>query len=529
MYNLVIIDDEKNIIEGLKRIINWKQLNCKIIGSAKNGREGLALIQETSPDIAIIDINMPDFDGLTLISEIKKHVQTQCIILSGYSDFEYAQKGIQLNVLDYLLKPVEEEELISAVKKAQKKIELARLAQEQIINLKSSVHEIYKKNRVYVLKEFVSSIHENETSARSILEENNIKFDFTNYYVIAFQLKPEKTSPYFDSDTDNYFKKHFSPNSLIFEYSETELLVLYPVQSPLTSDFLYSKLRQAMAGIENDFIGSISCGVSQIRQNLFEVSFAFAEAHFLAIYSTATANTNIALYSDTKNIIPQNSQSLSIDLINELEKNIMFLNYKDLRDNVDKMFQHIINTSEYKMIDLQIYSTHLITECMKKLYELGIQYAEETTELFIQLTNLDESKTASNYLTLTTEFINSFEKTVNKFQKNSQPFNKNNIELIKKYILENINSDLSLESVSKAFFISPVYLSQLFKKDNNKGYFEFVQTAKFEKACELLKFSHMKIYEISNHLGYKDSKHFSKVFESKFGCTPSIYRKKSNT
>lgn len=124
MYKVVIIDDEPIIVEGLSRSINWKDAQCQVVGMAYSGEEGLKLIREEKPDIIFSDIRMPYMDGLTMIAAIKSEFpNTQITILTGYRDFDYAQRAIKLGVTRFLLKPSKMDELAEALRAMIKKLD----------------------------------------------------------------------------------------------------------------------------------------------------------------------------------------------------------------------------------------------------------------------------------------------------------------------------------------------------------------------------------------------------------------------
>lgn len=106
MYKVLIVEDEDIIRKGLMFMVNWQEAGCLVIGEAANGQEGLEKIRETRPDIVIVDINMPILDGLLMLEQSIGEYGYDAIIVSGYSEFEYAKKAITLGVTEYLLKPV---------------------------------------------------------------------------------------------------------------------------------------------------------------------------------------------------------------------------------------------------------------------------------------------------------------------------------------------------------------------------------------------------------------------------------------
>lgn len=121
MYRVVIIDDEPLIVEGLTKTMAWEKWNCQVAGTAYNGREGMEIIRRERPDIIITDIHMPKMDGLGMVAGLKSEFpDMQIIILTGYREFEYARKAIELGVLRFLLKPSKMNELEEAVEAAAK-------------------------------------------------------------------------------------------------------------------------------------------------------------------------------------------------------------------------------------------------------------------------------------------------------------------------------------------------------------------------------------------------------------------------
>nr|MCR4632049.1 response regulator [Treponema sp.] len=116
-FNVLIADDEENIRKGLKCIIDWEKIGCRICGEAANGKDAISQIIDLRPDLVILDIKMPGFTGIEVLSQVRNYFASDpsqmpaVLILSGYSDFDYAQKTMNLGASGYLLKPVDEVEL----------------------------------------------------------------------------------------------------------------------------------------------------------------------------------------------------------------------------------------------------------------------------------------------------------------------------------------------------------------------------------------------------------------------------------
>lgn len=126
MFKVLLVEDEAMIRNGLRYTFDWLQADCIVIGEAANGVEGLAKITELKPDIVIADVNMPLMDGITMIERCVEAVTCSFIIVSGYDEFHLAQKAVHLGVSEYLLKPLEQQQLLEALERAKGHIELKK-------------------------------------------------------------------------------------------------------------------------------------------------------------------------------------------------------------------------------------------------------------------------------------------------------------------------------------------------------------------------------------------------------------------
>ncbi len=139
MFNVLIVDDEPYIRKGLINIIDWKKLQCQICGEACDGVDGLEKIESLRPDIVFVDINMPEIDGLSMISKVKHLVpHTKFILLTGYRDFSYLQEAIKLGAFDYILKPSKIEEICEVVKRAVLELKYQSDEKEELNKIKES-------------------------------------------------------------------------------------------------------------------------------------------------------------------------------------------------------------------------------------------------------------------------------------------------------------------------------------------------------------------------------------------------------
>ena len=116
MYRVILLDDERIIVEGLRRVVKWADYDCEVVGAASDGRSGAALIRQLRPHILFTDIRMPGEDGLTMLAGLRAEFpDMQVTVLTGYRDFSYAQEAIRLGVTRFLLKPSRMDEIHEAL------------------------------------------------------------------------------------------------------------------------------------------------------------------------------------------------------------------------------------------------------------------------------------------------------------------------------------------------------------------------------------------------------------------------------
>ena len=132
-FTIILADDEQQILYGMKNGIDWESLGFSVVGTAQNGKEALELIEEYHPDLLISDIKMPGLSGLELAEYVSKNnLDTAVVLLTGFSEFEYAQKALRNGVLDYMLKPLRPKDILSTVERVKETLEKKRYKEKVV-------------------------------------------------------------------------------------------------------------------------------------------------------------------------------------------------------------------------------------------------------------------------------------------------------------------------------------------------------------------------------------------------------------
>lgn len=206
MFRVLIAEDEELIREGLKNILNWETMGFQIVYTATDGVDAYQYLENQSVDLIITDISMPQKNGLELIKDVREiDKNVRVIILTGYDDFDYARDALRLDVEDYLLKPIDEEELEKCVMKIKMKLQ----SQKEKSNLFSFLKgNIEWENNIEIKKQF-AFIDDYHIVSALILWEGDEEKGREIYY---------------------YLKETYKKEFLSFHYGDKEIYVIYQLE-----------------------------------------------------------------------------------------------------------------------------------------------------------------------------------------------------------------------------------------------------------------------------------------------------------
>ena len=203
MYKILIVDDERMIRMGIERTIQWEKIKIGQVFTAASAQQAMNIIEESHPDIMITDINMTEMSGLELVNEIKtKNQDMRIIILTGYERFEYARKALQLQVHDFLLKPIDEQELTDSIKRQVEELEEIKEKNARLLTVKRTEGVMQQEQLEAVMRDY---IHGNSLEPEKE-EEFLKKFHFTKDQDMRIGIIiPDRKSMAADSDDEKFY------------------------------------------------------------------------------------------------------------------------------------------------------------------------------------------------------------------------------------------------------------------------------------------------------------------------------------
>ncbi|MBC2579497.1 response regulator [Clostridium sp. DJ247] len=536
MYDIMIVDDEEIIRKGVIQYIDWNKYGYNIVAEAVNGKQAFEIAKDIKPQVILTDIYMPIMDGIEFAQKVKGILpETIFIFLSGYNEFMYAQKAIEIGVFRYLIKPLKVEELLSVLKEVSEELENAELERTKIKKFSKLIHE-----SLPLLKErfFLSLIKGNckENEIWSRLDYLNISIKAEKFFCIIislddyFNLIEERKQE--DINIIKFAIQHITKEILssiegtffMFEDKSNEIGILFCYNGTQLSNYLstlFPLVQHIQEYIRRFFKTSISIGIGRSCENINDVHKSYEEAEEALEYRTAFGKNSILYIEDIK---PTSKVSLSSDVfkkVNELVKSVKSVDLESAMKVTDNLFDIMTKNHLLKRDDIHLFLIEIISKLIRIVMEFDGDAERVYGDRFIQLSILnfdiieDIKGKLKGIIKSTIEFINLRQKTANK----------NFIQKAKNFIDVNYcKEELSLSMVAESVHISPAYLSQIFKHVMGESFIEYLTKVRINYGKKLLKETNLKTYEVAFQVGYNDAQYFSSCFKKIVGTSPTNYR-----
>ena len=526
MYKLLIVDDEALARIGLQTMIeNLFSDSITVVGSAQNGKEAIDLIFAKTPDIVITDIHMPVMNGLELarhISENPPLINPLFIFLTSYEDFHYLRDAIKYHAYDYLLKMEFNRDILSdTFTRAFQSIDSARqttLPDENYVPL-VFINRFYHQllNGMYKSEEEIWDAA--TTYEQSVYAASYITAGCHIAYSSAFNNNLEKQSHVYLGILNSLktsLGAHIECFITAYDYQTFGLLFLLE-ETELDEKSLFTFLEEARGSIQKYFAADLLFGIGKNVQSIAQVSASYYSATQTLSHASSS---NPILFFDSSND-SEVHLPLEKDFIDRkvLNQNLLFAiehcNITLFQDTLDSLIKNVATLKLEYAISLISGVVHLIINCLEEGERILTQSFYDEKLSYQSLYFLTSPTKLQNYLIQIKQYIT---------LALSAPVNAPKQKLVadaKEYVKTHLYDKLSLSDVAKAINISPNYLSSLFKSHNNVNLTDYITMHKIEKAQELLKKDHLKIYQVSEKLGFESPQYFSKVYKKYTGHSPS--------
>lgn len=534
MIRVIIADDEEKICQLIYNLADWDAMDMHVVGMAQNGIEALKMVKTLTPDLMITDIRMPGIDGLEMVHRAKDlNENLAFIIISGYQHFKYAQKAIQYGVSDYLLKPIQKDDLMAALNRVRtlycQKNEQAnkeKTLQEQLKNSEDSLHDrLFSKIMLgkdignLTLESVNSSYCFSFQPGSFLIFGVKIDCDDQKEHDNAIKMLKEKTA----QEICHVFRAVSYDLAIHHGDSIVWCLINYSLDAEI-------EIRKNMKSILDDLLMqtspfddiSFTVGVGMAVKDVRSLSGSFLAAK-RAVFQRLLAGTGQLIQGATVPVENLEGMDPILAELNEgLAPAVELLDKKGVLDCLQRFRFSILkekklNGEEIFYIVSQAYLMYLMhlrnghisignVENLKKQFQSYAGCCGSADRLFQYFL-----KTVSDSMDQVLE---------EKKQMDTKP-----IRQAKQYIRQHFQSPLTLEKVSSMVGFSPSYFSTLFKKETGCNFVDFLTNVRIDESKRLLRETNDSVFSICGQVGYLDLKSFTKNFKKYTGLKPNEYRK----
>jgi len=532
MYRILLVDDEILVRDAIRENIDWKAMDCELVGDCDNGKAAAEFVQTHPVDIVLTDILMPYMDGMELSRFLHdNYPDIVIVIFSGFGEFEYAKKAIQYDVSEYMLKPVTAMELRAVIEKMKKKVDQRREEKQKLERL-TQTSENYQKNAIVIRSKALQAFVDNTKTREESLEELSglrISLEAACYRVAVFDLDLYSDSMQLTSEKRqesalmsfvlfNVSDEIVSSENAGVAYQEGNNKVCVLFMGNRTREFgekimkicemIQTKLRELMA-LE------VSIGVGSWARTQQELLVSHELADKAIGYRYLLGGSLLIDMEEH----PVENIRYSDDLMEKLSTALK----AGKKENADSVLDRIAAEIKAARVDKSracVYLQQIIRTaddtCEDMLADSKLLSERETL-----LRRVTEQKSFDSAFALVKDHVGKIFQVLSDANSSS---GQRQARLALDYIQKNyMDPDLSLNSICSYLNISTSYFSTIFKELTGETFTEVLIRTRMEKAKELLENTTMKNYEIAEKVGFADPHYFGISFKKMTGCTPTEY------
>jgi len=517
MYRVIIVDDEPIIRRGLRETIEWDSLGLEVAGEAADGAQALKLIEAIRPEILITDIRMPEMDGLALIREVRKlDYDVKITILSGYDDTYYLQTAIKLGVDNYLLKPIDNDELIG--------------------DLKNAVSEIEKEAEVDLRIRQGSELLRSNTLRRLVtgnisLDELKEKADFLGLsvraerYICAVCAMGRQSSTDVRERLSRFWVREMTgavpggERAAFLDGDGNLTLVTALARAPEGREELTMALDNLVERAFREHGVALMIGAGRPVTRVEDIHLSYESALESLEYGVFMNNSGVIWYNGVPaaSLPPKAFDRIDAEKMKSL---IRKGDQEGLKAWLDVEINALISESAPPVRQVHNLLMHIavrMTDCFHELYGSVNANVRPLDFDFSRLFALRRFSDMRLWL---------FELCDGLFDANAAVLGKSAslAGMAAAYIAEHYREGVSLKQMAADLHVNTSYLGQVFRKETGSAFTDYVNALRIREAQRLLANPALKVYEIAEQVGFTDYHYFLKIFKKVTGTTPRDLR-----
>lgn len=514
MYKILIVDDEKMIRMGMKKVIPWERLGIDEVYTAASGEEALGILRENKAEIMITDIQMTEMTGLQLIEEARKAVpELRVIVLTGYDNFEYARQSLRLHVQDFFLKPIDEDDLAKAVETQVAYLEEMKAMEKNRKTLQRTEGSLYQTELEQCMRKLVHRRYEqNEIPCRLKKEfrmETERRMNLVLIVPTLYMNQQPMEKNFQAMSVKNVCMGMIDARDQGITFSDDDGTIAITYFEKDGEDTILEAIEELSNILKDEFDIKPRMVVGSEVRGFENLHISYNDARYLL------ENEKEGICDIIQTLGARKKVEIFHDIYGEL-KGIMCANVGNA-DYVMKAFNTFSKAVE--SYNLSLAATR--RNCFEIACALYFSYVGDSGEagagrldsLCRSLISADREEACEVTRMFISQLLGNEEENVHDI-----------IRKAKHYIDEHLTEDLSVSSIAASLYITPNYFSRLFKRVTKEGCNEYIVRKRIEKAKSLLETTSMKTGKIAMMVGYRDTNYFSLAFKKHTGKSPTKYR-----
>ncbi len=531
LYRIMLVDDEEEVRKAMIRKMDWEKLGFTVAGDAENGEDALEKLEQLEPDVVMTDIRMPYMDGLTLVARIReKYPSIKILIFSGYDDFEYAKQAIKYRVTEYILKPVNGEELAEILRRVRISLDEEIEERRNISMLQKSYEDSLPMLREVFLNDLVSRGADISAMAPKLREYGVDILDARKWLAAVIHVERMEQAEgqelfrhqeLIPISVRKLVEDHLKTFGRFTVFNSAEGITLIAAVDGDNSETGLINLLDDICKESRRMLGvSITVGVGHSCDTLQEISRSYQTAVDALGYRAIVGGGRTIYINDVE---PVNRGKLQFETKEEAELTAVIK--FGTEDQIGDMLRGFAARMDDAKVHANQYQVYMLTivNCLIRLMQ---QYDLKMSDMFDSEEHYaDIIKRICRRESFAEEMIPMacrMNEALNQARDNTT---RKVIVEAKEYIQENFaDPELSVDVLCRYLHMSPAYFSTVFKKETGQTYVNYLTEVRLQKAEELLEKTDDKTYEIAQKVGYQEQNYFSYVFKKRYGVSPTKYR-----
>lgn len=510
MVRMLIVDDERFEREGVKFLVGKYNLELEV-AEADSGEKALTYMEQQAVDILFSDIRMKGMDGLELAEKVReKKLPVKIIFMSAYGEFEYAQRAIDLEAVHYILKPVKVSSFLKVISKVMQMIEDEKKEQEQ----QKQMESFYWKGLRYEKQRVLSGIlHGEEANAGPENPAPLIRFSGEQpLRMIILDTRRrffDNAGIDFERDLASWMQRSHD----VVNLNEYQSLLFVETTMDESAETLVSFGKRLVGWVKETYGADMHVAVSRVIDELNQIGRAYNEMEAM-LENKFYYDRGTVVCMDLNPLIEQDTAQYVEEELAEMKN----LASRNEGFSVKLRFEQLFDEMQENAPVSSIYLKYACAEIVKSVFDSAVK--KQVTDFKIALEQIYKAERLSDLRRVTAAAI---EKLAPEPDSASASMRKV-IEDVVRIIEEQYGRDLSVDLLAEQVYLSPNYLSHLFKKQKGVSIIKFITKYRMEKAKELLVTTNKRVADIGAETGYANVTYFCSLFKSHFGKTPTGFR-----